>query len=66
MEGDLGISLILGQPFLRDAKAKINVGAGKIHLRIMGKKMMFRFQTKEGQTYLIHQDHEGNGLWAEP
>jgi hypothetical protein len=43
MEGDLGISLILGQPFLSDAKAKIDVGAGKIHLRIMGKKMMFRF-----------------------
>jgi hypothetical protein len=28
--------------------------------------MMFRFQTKEEQMYLIHQDHEGNGLWAEP
>ena len=24
MEGDLAISLILGQPFLRDAKARIN------------------------------------------
>jgi hypothetical protein len=66
MEGDLGISLILGRPFQTDANAKIDVGDGKIHLRIMGNKMMFRFQTKEGQTYLIHQDHEGNGLWVEP
>jgi hypothetical protein len=27
MEGDLGILLILGRPFLRDAKAKIDVRA---------------------------------------
>jgi hypothetical protein len=46
MEGDLGISLILGRPFLRDTKVKIDVGARKIHLRIMGKKVMFMFQTK--------------------
>jgi hypothetical protein len=32
----------------------------------MGKNMMFRFQTKEGQTYLMNQDDEGNGLWVEP
>jgi hypothetical protein len=66
MEGDLGISLILRRPFLRDATARIDVGARKIHLRIMGKKMMFRFQTKKEQMYLIHQDHEGNRLWADP
>jgi hypothetical protein len=66
MEGDLGISLILGRPFQRDGKATIDIGARKIHLRIIGKKMMFMFQTKEGYTYLIHQDHEGNRLWAEP
>jgi hypothetical protein len=66
MEGDLGISLILGRPFIRDAQTRIDVGAGKVHLRIMGKKMMFRFQTKEEHMYLIHQDHEGNGLWAKP
>jgi hypothetical protein len=66
MEGDLGMSLILRRPFLRNSRAKIDVGARKIYLRIMGKKMMFRFQNKEEQIYLIHQDHEGNGLWAEP
>jgi len=26
MEGDLGIPLILGRPFLRDENARINVG----------------------------------------
>ena len=35
MEGDLGIPLILGQPFLRDANAIIDVGSGKVSLRIM-------------------------------
>jgi hypothetical protein len=65
MEGDLGILLILGQPFLRDAKARIDVGARKISLRIMGWNMMFRFQPMEEQFYLIHQDDEGQGLWAE-
>ena len=43
MEGDLGIPLILGRPFLRDMNARINVGTGKISLRIMGKTMKFKF-----------------------
>ena len=43
MDGDLGISLILGRSFLRDAKARIDVGIGKISFLIMGKKMKFRF-----------------------
>ena len=46
MEGDLGISLIIGRPFLRDARAIIDVGTGKISLLIMGKNMKFRFQNK--------------------
>ena len=37
MEGDLGIPLILGQPFLRDTNARIDDGIGKISLCIMGK-----------------------------
>ena len=43
MEGDLGIPLILGRPFLRDSNARIDVGAGKVSLRIMGKTMKFKF-----------------------
>ena len=43
MEGDLGIPLILGQPFLRDTNARINAGIGKISLHIMGKTIKFKF-----------------------
>ena len=35
MEGDLGIPLILGRPFLKDTNARIDVGTGRISLRIM-------------------------------
>ena len=65
MEGDLGIPLILGRRFLRDANARIDVGAGKISLRIMGKIMKFRFQNKK-ELFLIHEDSEREGLSAEP
>ena len=30
MEGDLGVNLVLGRPFLRSAKARIDVGKGEI------------------------------------
>ena len=36
MEGDLGVDLVLGRPFLRSAKARIDVGKGEIHLCRMG------------------------------
>ena len=65
MEGDIGIPLILGQPFLRDTNARIDVGTGKISLRIMGKTMKFKFQNKR-ELFLIHEDSEKQGLWAEP
>ena len=65
MEGDLGIMLILERPFLRDAKAKIDVGTGKISLHIMGRTMKFRFQNKK-ELFLIHEDSWRQGLWAEP
>ena len=66
MEGDLGISLILGRPFLRDAKARINVGAWRISLRSMGKNMKFRFQNKKQELFLIHEDDKRDGLYVEP
>ena len=46
MEGDLGIPLILERPFLKDTNARIDVGTGRISLRIMGKTMKFKFQNK--------------------
>jgi len=61
MEGDFGIPLILGRPFLRDASARIDVGSGKVGLRIMGKSMKFKFQNKR-ELFLIHEDSEKQGL----
>ena len=66
MEGDLGISLILGRPFLRDARAIIDIGTGKISFIIMGKNMKFRFQNKKQELFLIHEDDKREGLHAEP
>ena len=40
MEGNLGVDLILGRPFLRSAKARIDVGRGEIHFCV-GKEDMF-------------------------
>ena len=65
MEGDLGIPLILGRPFLNDTNARIDVGTGRISLRIMGKTMKFKFQNKR-EVFLIHENSEKQGLWAEP
>ena len=55
MEGDLGIPLILGRPFLKDTNARIDVGTRRISLRIMGKTMKFKFQNKR-ELFLIHKD----------
>jgi hypothetical protein len=43
MEGDLGILLILGWPFLRNTNARIDVGTRKISFCIMGNTMKFKF-----------------------
>ena len=65
IEGDLGIPLILGRPFLKDSNARIDVGTERISLRIMGKTMKFKFQNKR-EVFLIHEDSEKQGLLAEP
>ena len=65
MEGDLRISLILGCPFLGNAKARIDVGIGKISFLVMGKNMKFKFQNKK-ELFLIHEDTEGQGLYTKP
>ena len=39
MEGDLGIPLILGRPFLKDANARIDVGRGCNTRFIKGHKL---------------------------
>ena len=47
MEGDLGVDPILGRPFLRSAKARIDVGRGEICFRVRREDMFFRFKCRE-------------------
>ncbi|WVZ48719.1 hypothetical protein U9M48_000138 [Paspalum notatum var. saurae] len=49
MEIDSKTPLILGRPFLSTADATIDVGAGKVHLNINGKKETFAFKPKVEQ-----------------
>ena len=62
MEGDL----VLGRPFLRSAKARIDVRKGEIHFRVGREDMFFRFKKKEEQRFMIQQDSEGQALWGAP
>ena len=66
MEGDLGVDLVLGRPFLRSAKARIDVGKGEIYFRVGREDMFFRFKKKEEQRFMIQQDSEGQALWGAP
>ena len=62
MEGDLEMHLILGRPFLRAAKARIDVGKGEIRFRVGKEDKFFKFKHREEQRFLIHQDSEGQEL----
>ena len=53
LEGDLGVDLILGRPFLRFAKARIDVGKGEIHFHVGQEDMFFRFKKREEQRFMI-------------
>jgi hypothetical protein len=66
MEGDPGVDLILGRPFLRSAKARIDVGKREIRFRVGREDMFFRFKRREEQRFIIQQDSEGQGLWSAP
>ena len=66
MEGDLGVDLVLGRPFLRSAKARIDVGKGEIHFCVGREDMFFRFKKREEQRFMIRQDSEGQALWGAP
>ena len=65
VDGNLGIELILRRPFLRPARARINVGRGEIHFCI-GKENMFKFKQREEQRIIYQQDDEGQVLWDAP
>ena len=64
MEGDLGVDLVLVRPFLRSAKARIDVGKGEIRFRVGREDMFFRFNKREEQRFMIQQDSEGQALWG--
>ena len=66
IEGDLGIELILGRPFLRAARARIDVGRGEICFRVGKENMFFRFKQREEQRILNRQDDEGQAIWDAP
>jgi len=64
MEGDLGVNLVLGQPFLRSVLARIDVGRGEICFRVGKEDMFFMFKQREEQRFMIQQDSEGQVLWG--
>ena len=66
MDGDLGVDLVLGRPFLRSAKARIDVGRGEIGFRIGKEDMFFRFKRREEQRFMIQQGGEGQALLGAP
>jgi len=66
IEGDLEIELILGRPFLRAARARIDVGRGEIRFRVGKENMFFRFKQREEQCILNRQDDEGQAIWDAP
>jgi len=66
MEGDLGVDLVLGSPFLSSAKASFDVGRGEIHFCVGKEDMFFKFKKKEEQRFMIQQDSEGQALWGCP
>ena len=64
IEGDLGVGLILGRPFLRAARARIDVGRREICFYVGKEDIFFRFKHTEEQRFLIRQDSEGQALWG--
>ena len=64
MEGDLGVDLILGRPFLRSAKARFDLGRGEIHFCVGKEDMFFKFKQMEEQRFMIQPYSEANGLWG--
>jgi hypothetical protein len=66
LEGNLGIQLILGQPFLRDVEKRIDVGPGEIRFLIGVDNIFFKFQYMKEQCFVIHQGRDGSGIWGGP
>ena len=65
-EGDLGLDLILGHPFLSSVKARIDVGSGEVQFRIGVDNIFFKFLYRKEQKFMIQQAHDGSPLWGAP
>jgi hypothetical protein len=66
MDGDLGLDLILGRPFLNSVKARIDVGSGKVQFRIGVDNIFFKFLHRKEQKFVIQHAHDGSPLWGTP
>ena len=64
MEENLGIELILEQPFPRDVRAGINVGTNEIRFRIGVDNIFLKFLYRKEQCFVIQQAHNGGLLWG--
>ena len=53
MEGDLGLDLILGRPFLNSVKATIDVVSGEVQFRIRVDSIFFKFLHRKEQKSMI-------------
>jgi hypothetical protein len=65
-EGDLGLDLITGHPFLSSVKARIDVGSGEVQFRIRVDNIFFKFLYRKEQKFVIQQAHDGSPLWGAP
>jgi len=66
MEGDLGLDLILGRPFLSSVKARIDVGYGEVQFLIRVDNIFFKFLHRKEQRFVIQQAHDRSPLWGAP
>ena len=62
MEGDLGLDLILGRPFLSSVKARIDVGSREVQFRIGVYNIFFKFLYRKEQMFVIQQAHDRSPL----
>ena len=66
MDGDLGLDLILGRPFLYSVKARIDVGSGVVQFHIGVDNIFFKFVHRKEQRFAIQQAYDGSPLWGAP
>ena len=53
MDGDLGLDLIHGRPFLNSVKARIDVRSGEVQFRTRVDNIFFKFLHRKEQRFVI-------------